>query len=88
MKKTKTLNIAIILIDKMFEFAGHDIRFKDVEGRKDSWYSEWTMTEEQNKQWKDWGIKFIKTQLKLNKKAAETQMAMFNLNYGLKIQNT
>jgi hypothetical protein len=88
MKKTKTLNIAIILIDKMFEFAGHDIRFKDVEGRKDSWYSEWTMTEEQNKQWKDWGIKFIKTQLKLNEKAAETQMAMFNLNYGLKIQNT
>jgi hypothetical protein len=88
MKKTKTLNIAIILIDKMFEFAGHDIRFKDIEGRKDSWYSEWTMTEEQNKQWKDWGIKFIKTQLKLNKKAAETQMAMFNLNYGLKIQNT
>jgi hypothetical protein len=88
MKKTKTLNTAIILIDKMFEFAGHDIRFKDIEGRKDSWYSEWTMTDEQNKQWKDWGIKFIKTQLKLNKKAAETQMAMFNLNYGLKIQNT
>ena len=46
--------IAVVLIDKMFEFAGHEVRFKDVEGRKDQWYYDWTMTEEQNQEYRDW----------------------------------
>ena len=29
--------IAVELIDKMFEIAGHEARYKDVEGRTDEW---------------------------------------------------
>ena len=48
-KKRQTKEqMAITLIDKMFEFAGHDARYKDVEGRTDNWYQQWTMTEAQN----------------------------------------
>jgi hypothetical protein len=80
--------MVIVLIDKMFEFAGHDVKFKDIEYRTDQWYYDWTMTEEQNKAWRDWGTKFIKTQLRVNEKRAAVEMGMFDLNYGLKIKNT
>ena len=80
--------MSILLIDKMFELAGHDVRFNDIKGRKDQWYNEWTMTEEQNKAWRDWGIKFIKTKLRTTEKHAAVEMGMFDLNYGLKIKNT
>jgi hypothetical protein len=36
------------LIDKMFEIAGHPLKFEDVEGRTDNWFQEYTMTEAQN----------------------------------------
>jgi hypothetical protein len=44
------------------------------------------MTEEQNKQWIEWGTKFIKRNLNVLQRQAESEMAMFNLNYGLKIK--
>lgn len=78
--------IAITLINRMFEIAGHNVTFKDVEGRKDEWYLEYTMTEEQNKEWREWGEKFIKTQLRVKKESAKSEMAFFDLNYGLKIK--
>lgn len=78
--------IAVTLINKMFEVAGHEARYKDVEGRTDEWYAEYMMTEEQNQEWRDWGKKFIKKQLRMTEKAAETEMAWFDLNYGLKIK--
>jgi hypothetical protein len=28
------------LIDKMFEIAGHPLKFEDVEGRTDNWFQE------------------------------------------------
>lgn len=77
--------VAVELIDKMFEIAGHEARYKDVEGRTDEWYTEYTMTEEQNKEWRDWGKRFIKKQLRTTLKAAEVEMAWFDLSYGLKI---
>lgn len=78
--------IAIELINKMFEIAGHEASYKDVEGRTDEWYTEYTMTEEQNKEWKDWGTKFIKKQLRTTVKAASVEMAWFDVAYGLKIK--
>ena len=44
------------------------------------------MTEEQNKEWKDWGKKFIKKELRTTAKAAGVEMAWFDLSYGLKIK--
>jgi hypothetical protein len=44
------------------------------------------MTEEQNKEWREWGIKYLKKSKHLAKYYAERQMAMFDLNYGLKLE--
>lgn len=73
------------LIDKMFELAGHDLRFEDVEGRTDNWFQQYTMTEEQNKKWREWGIKLIKKKKRSNKYLAEREMAWLDLYCGLKI---
>jgi hypothetical protein len=75
------------LIDKMFEVAGHDVKFEDVEGRTDNWYQQYTMTEAQNKEWREWGVKHIKKKKRYYSKIAEREMAMLDLYCGLKINN-
>jgi hypothetical protein len=75
------------LIDKMFEIAGHDLKFEDVEGRTDNWYQQYTMTEAQNKEWRDWGVKYIKKKKRHYSKIAEREMAMIDLYCGLKISD-
>jgi hypothetical protein len=72
------------LVNKMFEIAGHNVTFDDVKGRKDDWYTNWTMTMAQSEQWKEWGAEYLKNNLGLNKKLADTEMRWFNLIYGLK----
>jgi len=75
------------LIDKMFEIAGHDVKFEDVEGRTDEWYQQYTMTEEQNKEWREWGTKYIKKKKRHYSKIASREMAWLDLYCGLKIEN-
>lgn len=48
------------MIDKMFEIAGHSLRYDDVVGRKDYWFQEYTMTETQRDEWKAWSIAYLK----------------------------
>jgi hypothetical protein len=76
------------LIDKMFELAGHDLKFEDVEGRKDHWFQEYTMTEAQNEEWRDWGIKLIMKKRRYNKYLADREMRMLDLYCGLKISDS
>jgi hypothetical protein len=76
------------LIDKMFEIAGHDLKFEDVEGRKDHWFQEYTMTEAQNEEWRDWGIKLIMKKRRYNKYLADREMRMLDLYCGLKISDS
>ena len=76
------------LIDKMFEIAGHNIWFEDVEGRTDNWFQEYTMTEEQNKQWREWGTKLIMKKKRCSKHLAEREMAWLDLYCGLKISDS
>ena len=87
MGRLDRLQISKALINEMLKIAGHDVKYEDIVGRKDQWYYEWTMTEEQNKQWREWGVKFIKRHLKVLQQQAETEMAMFDMNYGLKIKD-
>ena len=87
MRKNKNDIIVERLINKMFEIAGHPVTFEDISGRTDNWYQQWTMTEEQNKEWREWGAKYLKKEKRLLKSYADRQMAMFDLNYGLKINN-
>ena len=86
MKKSKDEIIVEAMINKMFELAGHQVTFEDIKGRTDNWYQQWTMTEEQNKEWREWGISYLKKQKRLYKAYAEKQMAWFDLMYGLKIK--
>lgn len=76
------------LIDKMFELAGHDLKFEDVEGRKDNWFQQYTMTKEQNQEWRDWGTKLIAKKKRHFKKIASREMAMLDLYCGLKISDS
>jgi hypothetical protein len=76
------------LIDKMFELAGHDLKFEDVEGRTDNWFQQHTMTEAQNEEWRDWGIKLIMKKRRYNRYLADREMRMLDLYCGLKISDS
>lgn len=86
MKKNKDEIVVETMINKMFELAGHSVTYDDIKDRKDDWYAQWTMTDAQNKEWVEWGIKYLKKTKRYYKVFAERQMAMFNMNYGLKLQ--
>jgi len=87
-KRDKDTLILKELIDKMFEIAGHDLKFEDVEGRKDNWFQQYTMTEAQNEEWRDWGIKLIMKKRRYNKYLADREMRMLDLYCGLKISDS
>jgi len=76
------------LIDKMFEIAGYDLKFEDVEGRTDNWFQQHTMTEAQNKEWRDWGTKFLSKKRRFGIKLADREMRMLDLYCGLKISDS
>jgi hypothetical protein len=76
------------LIDKMFEIAGHPLKFEDVEGRTDNWFQQYTMTEAQNEEWRDWGIKLIMKKRRYNRYLADREMRMLDLYCGLKISDS
>ena len=76
------------LIDKMFEMAGHPLKFEDVEGRTDNWFQQYTMTEAQNEEWRDWGIKLIMKKHRYNRYLADREMRILDLYCGLKISDS
>ena len=80
-KREKAL---IDLINQMFIIAGHDVTYEDIKDRKDDWYAQWTMTVAQGDEWKDWGIAYLKKELKLTATLAEREMQWINLMWGLK----
>jgi len=72
------------IINKMFEIAGHNVTYDDVKDRKDAWYTDWTMTVEQDEEWKKWMKEYFKKDCKYFAKIAEREAAMCSLNWGLK----
>lgn len=75
------------IINKMFEIAGHTVTFDDIKGREDNWYQQWTMTVEQNDEWRKWGKKYLMKELRMYAKTAEREMMWMSLNYGLKFKD-
>lgn len=75
------------LIDKMFELAGHDLKFEDVEGRTDNWFQQYTMTKAQNEEWVKWMKEYFKTECKMFSKIAEREANMCSLMWGLKFSD-
>lgn len=86
MKQSKHQKAVIDIINKMFEIAGHEVTFEDVLHRKDNWFLEYTITEQQDREWVKWGIDYIRKNLKMNKDRATKEMQWLALNFGLKIQ--
>jgi hypothetical protein len=80
----KKEKLFVDIINKMFEIAGHKVTFEDIKDRKDAWYNDWTMTEDQYNEWRKWGCKELKKKLKLTDVYADRQMSMIGLNWGLK----
>lgn len=75
------------VINKMFEIAEHSITYDDIKDRKDDWYFQWTMTMEQEKQWKEWGTQEIRRRFKYSKHISEKEMQWASLMWGLKISD-
>jgi hypothetical protein len=82
----KKEKLFVDIINKMFEIAGHKVTFEDIKNRKDAWYNDWTMTEDQYNEWRKWGSKELKKKLKLTDVYADRQMSMIGLNWGLKFE--
>ena len=80
----KRRQAVIDLINQMFIIAGHQVTYDDIKDRKDDWYTQWTMSPEQSDEWVNWGVAYLKKNLKMNKKVAETEMAWVSLMWGLK----
>ena len=86
-KQEKKEKSVIDLVNMMFEIAGHTVTFEDIKDRKDNWFQEWTMTTEQNDQWKLWGKKYLIKNLRMNAKIAEKEMIWASLQWGLKLSD-
>jgi hypothetical protein len=86
-REQKKEKMVVDMIDKMFEIAGHSVTYDDVKDRKDDWYTQWTMTVDQNDEWKDWGKKYLIKELKFSAKLAEREMGMISLMWGLKFSD-
>jgi hypothetical protein len=86
-RQEKEQNAVVDIINEMFRIAGHQVTFQDVEGRKDDWFNQWTMTDEQYHEWLGWGKKYLQNNIKMYARMAEREMAMIGLMWGLKIQN-
>lgn len=75
------------IINEMFKIAGHEVIYDDIKDRKDDWFNEWTMTEEQYEVWKKWGKQYLMKKLNLYAKQAEKEMSWVGLMWGLKFEN-
>jgi hypothetical protein len=83
-KDQKREQAVIDLLNQMFIIAGHNVTYEDIKGRKDNWWTEWTMTMAQADEWKAWGVDYLRKNLKLTKVLAEKEMQWVNLQWGLK----
>jgi hypothetical protein len=83
-KDQKREQAVIDLLNQMFVIAGHQVTYEDIKGRKDNWWTEWTMTMAQADEWKAWGVDYLRKNLKLTKVLAEKEMQWVNFQWGLK----
>ena len=83
-REQKREKAVVDLINKMFIIAGHDVTFDDIKDRKDQWWAEWTMTIAQSEEWREWGSAYLRKTFRVSKELAEREMAMVNLQWGLK----
>jgi hypothetical protein len=85
MNKINRTNVAEHLVDYQLGMVGKTI----AEAYKnETWFTDWTMTDEQHAQLKAYAIPLIKKIFKCNKKRAESNFDWWNLQFGLRIDNS
>lgn len=83
--KVNRTNIGDHLVDYQLTMVGKTM----AEAYKnENWYHEWTMTDEQHEQLQTYAIPLIKKIFKCNKRKAESIFGWFDLQFGLRIDNT
>lgn len=87
-RQEKEEQAVIDIVNRMFEIAGHQMTYEDVKGRKDDWFNQYTMTEDQYHEWLRWGKKCLQKNLNMSARLAEREMAMMGLMWGLKFVRT
>jgi peptidoglycan/xylan/chitin deacetylase (PgdA/CDA1 family) len=85
-RQQKEAMVAENLINAMMQIAGYELTVHDLAAEGGEWYSKYTMTREQEKQWMEWGEKYLRQTLKHTAKQAHKNMQMFNVSYGLRIK--
>lgn len=86
-KHDKKEQIFIELVNLMFNIAGYEVCYYDVLEMEKDWFNNYTMTEEQNNEWRKEGEKLICKKLKyMAKDSARKEMCWVSLVYGLKIE--
>ncbi len=66
-------------INKQMEIAWYDVKFEDLKG---TWYSDYTITQEQEKEYREWLKSFLKPFT--TKYRLEKEIWWFILNYWLR----
>lgn len=87
MNERHSRNIVEHLINKMFEYAHVPQTYDDIKDRKDEWYREFTMTQEESDAFKDYAIRYLKRELKTGYYKADTEYQWFDLMWGLRISD-
>lgn len=88
MKNEKKKQALQDILNKMFEVSGHDLTFDDIQSMEDSvnWFQQYTMTKDQNKQWREWSVDYLRKKLRLTKVMAEKEIDWLDMQFGLKIR--
>lgn len=72
------------IINVMFVIAGHDVGYDDIKDRKDAWYMQWSMTEDQQDKFIEWLTGYLRKNKRYPKSLAVRQASMINLMWGLR----
>lgn len=87
MRNNKNINHVEVLINKQFEISGYDLAEinyqKLLDTNDQDWYTRYTMTEDQEKEFAEFANKYIKKNV--TKYRVELEYSWFHVMYGLKV---
>jgi hypothetical protein len=69
------------ILNKMFELSENEVSFDEIIQRKDDWFNQYEITEDQHQRWMEWGKSYLKRKVA----RPEVTMALIDASWGLKI---
>lgn len=89
MREEKIKQLVVDLINKQLE--KHGVTYDELIGAYKIadvyWYDYYTLTTQEFEEWKDWAEKEIKKRTKWSKKKIDSELGMFILTFGLKVED-